>query len=32
MIPIKSLLSAASIIYLGGVNEKDRETNITNWS
>lgn len=30
-IPIKSLLSAASIIYLGGVNETEREMNLNNW-
>ena len=31
LIPIKSLLSAASIVYLGGVSENDRETNLANW-
>ena len=31
LIPIKSLLSAASIVYLGAVNEKDRELHLKNW-
>lgn len=31
LIPIKSLLSAGSITYLGAVNEKDREANMQNW-
>ncbi len=32
LIPIKSLLSSASITYLGGENEKSREQNLINWT
>lgn len=29
--PFKSLLSSASIVYLGSQNESSRETNLNNW-
>jgi dynein heavy chain 2 len=32
LIPIKSLLSSASITFLGGENEKSREVNLINWT
>jgi hypothetical protein len=32
LIPIKSLLSSASITFLGGENEKSRELNLINWT